>query len=308
MFNEWLVTLLPYTPRFLVKAFAAPYIAGEDIAAAMQVCQELKAAGFSTTLDILGEAVHDPAAAQMALGRYLDLMDQIGQHDISRNISIKGTALGLAFDFNAARENIRKLVAAARERGIFVRLDMENSPYTQVTIDIYRELHREFHNIGIVLQAYLYRSLEDVKLLASEKANLRICKGIYQEPPEIAIQDREAIRDHYLQMLEIQLKDGAYTGIATHDLVLIQKAREMIARLQIPADRYEFQALLGVPILSTLHHLRDEGHKVRIYVPFGADWFAYASRRLKENPNLAGYILKNILKRRGYALTDGRKS
>lgn len=308
MFNELLVSLLPYTPHSLVKIFAAPYIAGEDTQAAMQVCQELKQAGFATTLDILGEAVHDPPAAQAALERYLQLMDDILAHDISRNISIKGTALGMAFDFQAARRNIRSLVAEAQQRGIFVRLDMENSPYTQITIDIYRELHRDFANIGMVLQAYLYRSLDDVKLLAAEKANLRICKGIYQEPPEIAIQDREAIRDHYLQILEIQLKEGSYTGIATHDLVLIEKAQEMIRRLQIPSEKYEFQALLGVPIQETLKALIRDGHKVRIYVPFGADWFAYASRRLKENPNLAGYIVKNLFKRRDYGPANGKAS
>jgi len=285
---------MPLAPRFIVKMISKRYIAGEDITAAMASCEQLNKKGFLTTVDILGESVSAEEQTRQARDSYLKLIDEVVKHGITRNISLKPTALGLELSENLAFENISAIVKKAHESGVFVRIDMEDSPYTTKTIDIYERLREDHPQLGTVIQAYMHRSMDDVKKIADHGGNLRICKGIYKESPEIAYQDYQEVRENYLRLVKEMLMEGAYVGIATHDTYLIDKSLEMISELKISADKYEFQALLGVPIVNRLDALIQQGHRVRIYVPFGSEWYAYSSRRLKENPDMAGYVLKNL--------------
>ena len=296
MLNRLIVATMPLMPRWFIKQFSKRYIAGEAVEDAIRVCTRLKADGFETTLDILGESISTPDEANTSRDSYIELIRTISQHPISKNISLKPTALGLSLDENLALENIGAVIKVAQENDFFVRIDMEDSPYTTKTLHIYNTLRQEYPRIGVVIQAYLHRSAEDVTAVAASDGNLRICKGIYKESPTIAFQDKEAIRENYLQLVKTMLNAGAYVGIATHDIYLIDTLEAYIRDKSIGAENYEFQALLGVPIEARLSKLRDAGHTVRLYVPFGEQWYAYSSRRLRENPDVAGYVLKNLFK------------
>ena len=285
---------MPLAPRFFVRAVSKRYIAGENAEAAIQKCLDLKAEGFVTTLDILGESVTEQAQAEAALESYLDLISHVASSGIEKNISLKPTALGLGLSENLAFRNISEIVRKANDSGLFIRIDMEDSPYTDQTIHMHDQLKASFDNLGTVIQAYLHRSHDDVRKLAAQGGNLRICKGIYKESPQIAFQEKQEVRDNFMLLVREMLTQGAYVGIATHDTYLIDESLKLIKELNMPADRYEFQALLGVPIVDKLKSLLQDGHKVRIYVPYGVDWYAYSSRRLKENPDIAGYVLKNL--------------
>ena len=296
MFNKLIVALMPLAPRFIVKMVSKRYIAGEESAAAIAVCRELQARGYLTTLDILGESVTTVEQANAGRDHYLTLIDDVVNSGIEKNISLKPTALGLSISPELARTNITTILEKAARADIFIRIDMEDSPYTSQTIALYEELRQTFPLLGTVIQAYMRRSLKDVQHLAAADGNLRICKGIYKEAPEIAYQDPEEIRQNYLLLIKEMLTKRAYVGIATHDIRLIDQTLGMIEELGNTPDQYEFQALLGVPISRRLDTLLAAGHRVRIYVPFGSEWYAYSSRRLKENPDIAGYVLKNLWK------------
>ncbi|MCF7827232.1 MAG: proline dehydrogenase family protein [Candidatus Marinimicrobia bacterium] len=294
MFNKLIVALMPLAPRFIIKMVSKRYIAGEDTAAAMAACKRLKAQGFLTTVDILGESVTTDGQAREARDSYLELINIVTENQIEKNISLKPTALGLALSADLAFDYISAIVKKAHESGVFIRIDMENSPYTDKTLEFYERLSGQYPGLGTVIQAYMHRSMDDVTKIAARGGNLRICKGIYKESPSIAYQNAEEIRRNYLKLVREMLVQGAYVGIATHDQYLIDETVKLIAELKISPDKYEFQALLGVPIDKRLEALVAAGHKVRIYVPFGSEWYAYSSRRLKENPDVAGYVLKNI--------------
>jgi proline dehydrogenase len=297
VFNKLIVALMPLASKFVIKFFSKRYIAGEDTHSAIQKCSELQALGFLTTLDILGESISKQSQAEAALQSYLSLITTVANSGIEKNISLKPTALGLGLSENLAFRNISEIVKKASEENVFIRIDMEDSPYTSQTIHIHNQLKSNFNNLGTVIQAYLHRSEEDVRLLAAAGSNLRICKGIYKESPAIAFQGKQEIRDNFMKLVLEMLSRGAYVGIATHDPYLIDESLKLISAENISKDRYEFQALLGVPIMEKLNSLISQGHKVRIYVPYGDDWYAYSSRRLKENPDIAGYVLKNLFKR-----------
>lgn len=288
---------MPLAPKFIVKLFSRRYIAGEDAAAAIQKCLELQSQGFLTTLDILGESITHQKQAEAALESYLNLITMVDESGIEKNISLKPTALGLGLSEDLGFRNISAIVEKANEVGLFIRIDMEDSPYTSQTIQIHNLLKAQFSNLGTVIQAYLHRSEADVRAIASAGGNLRICKGIYRESPSIAYQDKQEVRDNFMALVREMLVEGAYVGIATHDTYLIDESLKLVKELDIPSDRYEFQALLGVPIQEKLRSLIQDGHRVRIYVPYGVDWYAYSSRRLKENPDIAGYVLKNLFSR-----------
>lgn len=285
---------MPLAPKFIVKMISKRYIAGEDTASAMVTCQKLKDQGFLTTVDILGESVTSNEQALEARDSYLDLITEVSKNNIAKNISLKPTAMGLGLSADLANEYIAAIVKKANEAGVFIRIDMEDSPYTDQTLEMYDRLRSQYPQLGTVIQAYMHRSLDDVKQIAATKGNLRICKGIYKESPQIAYQDADEIRQNYLKLVKEMLVSGAYVGIATHDPVLLDGSLQIINDLKISPDKYEFQALLGVPIVKRLEELTSKGHRVRIYVPFGSEWYAYSSRRLKENPDVAGYVLKNL--------------
>ena len=297
IFDRAIVRALPAVPRPVVKRLSSRYIAGTTLADACDVVRELNADRKEATLDVLGEEVKLREEAIGLRDAYRRALDTIEEDSLRSNISVKLTALGLKLDRDLCRSNLIALVEEAAQFGNFVRIDMEDSSTTSETLALYRVLREEQRdNLGIVLQAALKRTLSDVAALADLRPNVRVCKGIYVEPPEIAFQEDETIRLNFLDALEALFDLGSYVGIATHDDWLIGEALALIERRGLARDGYEFQMLLGVrPELGD--ELVREGHRLRIYVPFGRRWYEYSIRRLQENPKLAGYVALDTLKR-----------
>ena len=295
--NSLLATIMPYLPKSLVRPFAKPYVAGETIDSVIKITKELNGHGFSTTLDILGEFVNSKEEANKIKKAYSELIKRISIEKLDSTISVKLTHLGLSIDPNLGEENIYSLSLTGKENNVGVTIDMENSTYTSKTFDIYKKAVIKNEQIGAVIQAYLYRSLDDIKELDSSTLNLRICKGIYNESPAIAIQDRIAINDNYFEMAKTLLNGQGYACLATHDLTLIDRLESFIESNDISPNKFEFQVLYGVPMGNKLEQLKEKGYKIRIYVPFGEAWFEYSVRRLKENPKIISYVLRNLFKK-----------
>ncbi len=295
--NSSIVSMIRIMPRWFIHPFARTYVAGESIEETVPVVKKVNDRGFTCTLDILGEHVQSAAAAENITREYCDLYDVIATENMNCNISIKLTHIGLALDKNIAAVNLVRILKQAKLHSNFCRIDMENSPYTQQTIDLYKDCVSKYPNIGIVLQAYLKRSLEDAHALNTPTFNTRICKGIYNEPETIALQDRTAIQDNFFQITKEILLGNGFAAIATHDIPLIDRIDDWIESTQVSSDRFEFQVLYGVPMKDRLERLLDKGYTVRQYVPFGKEWFDYSLRRLKENPKIMSYVLGNLFKR-----------
>lgn len=290
--------LLPAVPKPVVGYFSKRYIAGTTADEALAVVRTLRTEGAMATLDILGEFIASAEEADANARAYDALVRRIAAERLpDTNVSVKLTAFGLLLDRARCLANMRALVATAREAGNFVRIDMEDSPCTSATIEIYRTLRAEFPgHVGLVLQARLRRTLADVEALTGEKANFRLCKGIYLEPRAIAYTDAEIIRSNFVAVLARMLERGAYVGIATHDERLVWEATRLVRKHGLPREAYEFQMLLGVEDELRRILLKD-GHRVRVYVPYGAQWYAYSVRRLRENPQIAGYAFKALFQR-----------
>ena len=295
--NTSIVSMIRVMPRWSIHPFARTYVAGESIEETVPVVKKVNDCGFTCTLDILGEHVQSAEEAENITQEYCDLYDVISTENMNCNISIKLTHIGLALDKNIAAVNLVRILKQAKLHSNFCRIDMENSSYTQQTIDLYKDCVSKYPNIGIVLQAYLKRSLEDAHALNTPSFNTRICKGIYNEPETIAFQDRTAIQDNFFQITKEILLGNGFAAIATHDIPLIDRIDEWIESTQISSDRFEFQVLYGVPMKGRLERLLDKGYTVRQYVPFGKEWFDYSLRRLKENPKIMSYVLGNLFKR-----------
>ncbi len=287
------VTFLPLVPRRVVGYISRSYIAGETLDDGIAQVRALGEEGCTASLDILGEEVKRAEETEVITRHYLEALARIRSSGVVSNISIKPTALGLNLDPDLCETNLRSLLTRARESGNFVRIDMEDSGMTTATLDLYRRLRADFDNVGVVLQAYLKRSMEDIETLKALKVNVRICKGIYIESPEIAWKDRQRIRDSYMEMVEALLSSGCFVGIATHDRQLVERSFDLIDRLKLVQDRYEFQMLLGVGS-ALRREIITAGHRMRVYVPFGADWYSYSTRRLKENPAIAGHVFRDF--------------
>jgi proline dehydrogenase len=290
---------LPAVPKPIVGFFSKRYIAGSSRKDAFRVVRELQREGAMSTLDILGEFTASTARADANTQDYIDLIRQIASekfHDA--NVSVKLTALGLLLDDKRCLENMRSLVAAASETNGFVRIDMEDAQCTDRTLAAYRTLREEFPGrVGVVLQARLRRTLDDVDAVTNAPANFRLCKGIYLEPRSIAYTDPQLIRDNFTWTLERMFERKAYVGIATHDERLVWEALRLIRRFGLTREQYEFQMLLGVEE-ELRRILLEAGHRLRVYVPYGEEWYAYSVRRLRESPQIAGYALKALLHRR----------
>jgi proline dehydrogenase len=292
-----IVRVLPAVPRPVVKRLSSRYIAGTTLAEASEVVRELNSQGKEATLDVLGEEVTLREEATGLRDAYRRALDTIDEDGLRSNVSVKLTALGLKLDVGLCRSNLIALVEEAAPFGNVVRIDMEDSSTTSETLALYRGLREEGHeNLGVVLQSALKRTLADIEALADLKPNVRVCKGIYVEPSEIAYQDDEIVRLNFLDALEALFDLGSYVGIATHDDWLIGEALALIERRKLPEDAYEFQMLLGVRPERGDELVR-EGHRLRVYVPFGRRWYEYSVRRLQENPKLAGYVALDTLKR-----------
>ncbi len=292
MLNQLIIKMMPLIPKAIIHQVAKKYIAGDELSDAVRVTKDFAKMGGMTTVDVLGEFVSSRDRALHEKEMSSLVIDAIIENKLPTYLSVKPTSLGLGIDFDFAYNNIKELLTKANEHNIFLRIDMENAPYTTSTLELYKKFRAEgFDNVGFVVQAYMFRSIEDIKALAKYKPNTRLCKGIYKESPQIAFQNREEVRDNYKKLLDYMLDNGYYTGIATHDDVLIDYAYNALSKRGMKREEYEFQMLLGVREEKRNSILKD-GHRMRIYVPFGKDWYGYSSRRLKENPNMAGYIFK----------------
>jgi proline dehydrogenase len=294
--------LLPYMPKKFVWIFSKRYIAGKKIEDAIRVSKELNIHGIKVTVDLLGEFITKLEEADRNKIEYLDIIDTFVKENIDGNFSLKPTMFGLLIDKNVCYANIREIVAKAASYNNFVRIDMEDSQCVDLEIELYRKLKAEFpKNVGLVVQAYLKRTLTDLENMMDLHSkeiplNYRLCKGIYVEPAEIAYKKYEEINQHFLEDLEFMFKNGVYPGIATHDKPLVDGAYKLIEKYKVPKNMYEFQMLYGVtPDLRK--SIVEKGHTMRVYVPFGEQWFAYSTRRLKENPKMAWLIIKAIFVR-----------
>tara|TARA_Y100001949_G_scaffold11201_4_gene8347 strand:- start:1255 stop:2169 length:915 start_codon:yes stop_codon:yes gene_type:complete len=294
LINNLIIQIIPFLPKFFVKIVASPYIAGITDEEMLENVKKLNDKGFKVAIDILGEHVKTKDEATAVTNRYANLYNEITNRKLQANISIKLTHIGQDLGQNFVQNNLFKLVEAAKNNNNFLRLDMENTPYTDQTIKLYEIMKEKYDKIGIVIQSYLKRSMSDIERLADENFNVRICKGIYVEDEELVFNDYSLIRESFIELVKKCLEKGTYVGIATHDEYLIDNIYSWIIENDISKNKYEFQVLHGVPMQKKLKKLINEGNTVRVYLPYGDNWYDYSVRRLKENPKMAGYIIKNI--------------
>jgi proline dehydrogenase len=288
LLDSAIVRLLPAVPKPVVQRFSARYIAGATLAEAVAVVCELNAGGKMATVDVLGEEITREDETRGIAQAYRDVLAAIEKESLDSNVSIKPTALGLGLSYELCRENLLDILGA----GNFVRIDMEDSTTTDETLRLYRELREDGHdNLGVVLQARLRRTTDDIAALADLRPSVRICKGIYLEPAAIAFTDPEAIRVNFLACLDALLDAGCYVGVATHDEWLIGESLARVSQRGLGREEYELQMLLGVRE-ERRDELVAEGHRLRVYVPYGEQWYEYSVRRLQENPAMAGTIAR----------------
>ena len=290
LLDRAIVRLLPAVPRPVVQRLSSRYIAGPSLDDAVRVVRRLNAKGKLATVDVLGEEITSADEARAITGQYHDALARIDEEGLDANVSVKLTGLGLEFDLELCREHLEAVVIDAAARGSFVRIDMEDSSTTDRALELFRSMRTAGHeNVGVVLQSYLRRTEGDVPGLD----NVRLCKGIYVEPEEVAFQADDEVRANYVRCLEALVAQDAYVGIATHDEHLIGEALRIVSGL--PPERYEFQMLLGVRP-DRADELVAAGHRLRVYVPYGSDWYRYSVRRLQENPRLAGYVAAGLFR------------
>ncbi len=280
-----------YGLRFGAKRF----VSGESIAEAISKVTELNNSGRVVTLDHLGEFVYTKEEANESTIMSLKTLDEIHASGVQSHLSVKMTSLGLDIDKDLCLSNMRKIVSRANQYGNFVRIDMEDYAHCQITIDIYEELRQEFDNVGLVIQAYLYRTEEDMKHLNVLQSNLRLVKGAYKESPDVAFPEKKDVDENYKKIIEMHMLNGNYTAVASHDEKIIQFTKELADKHGIAKDKFEFQMLYGI-CEDLQNKLVEEGYKVRVYVPYGKDWFGYFMRRLAERPANVWFILKNLFK------------
>jgi proline dehydrogenase len=275
--------------------FARRFIAGENLGEAIEACRAIESRGMLFTLDQLGESVTNRREADEATGMYLTMLERIVAAGIERNISLKLTQLGLDINRALSEDNLRRILEAAKRHGFFVRIDMENSPYTQVTLDVFERMWAEgYHHTGVALQSALYRSEDDLKRVNALGARVRLIKGAYKEPNDVAYQKKADVDAAYVRMTEALLACGTYPAIATHDPAMIAATRRIATERRIASDRFEFQMLYGIRRdLQTA--LVQEGYRVRVYVPFGREWFPYFMRRLGERPANVLFVARGIV-------------
>ena len=296
VFDRALAATLPLVPRPVVRRFADRYMAGETLEDAVTTVRRLNDRGVMGTVDVLGEFIRAPEEAEATAATYEHVLDAIAAERLDANISVKLSGLGIELDAELADEMLARVLAAADRHGIFVRIDMEDSGLTDRTLRIYRRLREAGHErVGVVLQARLRRTMDDVEALAGLTPNVRVVKGIYIEPEEIAYRDPAAINGNFVRAVDRLLAGGSYVAVATHDRPLIEEVLTVIERRLVPREGYEFQMLLGVAE-DVRHRLVAAGHRVRVYVPFGNAWYAYSVRRLKENPSIAGYVARDVMR------------
>jgi proline dehydrogenase len=298
MFDRLVQHGLPLVPKAVVGRVARRYVAGESLGDAVRTIRELNAEGAMATVDVLGEEVTERGRAAEAVAEYIRLLERIDSEGIDANVSIKPTLVGLKVDEHLCEEHVETIVARAAELGNFVRIDMEDRSCTDATLRIFRSIVARHGHAGVVLQAYMRRTIADIRELLPIKPNVRICKGIYREPRTVAWKDFDTIRANFIYAMDTLLENGCYVGIATHDPMLVWAGMRTVDRLALERQQYEFQMLLGVdPELRRI--ILGAGHRLRVYVPYGRDWYPYSIRRLRENPTVARYVLASMLRGTG---------
>jgi proline dehydrogenase len=281
--------------KYGLRFGARRFVAGETIRQAIEVVQQLNQTGRVVTLDHLGEFVFTEAEAKESADMCLQTLDAIHEFAVISSLSLKMTSLGLDIGKDLCMKNMRRILDRAKQNGNFVRIDMEDYAHCQVSLDIYRELRKEYDNVGIVIQAYLYRTEQDIQDLNEYKANLRLVKGAYKESPEVAFPEKIDVDKNYKKIIAMHLKNGNYTAIASHDEAIIRFTKELVKKEGISKDQFEFQMLYGI-CEDLQKQLVKEGYKVRVYVPYGIDWYGYFMRRLAERPANVWFVLKNMFK------------
>ena len=294
LLNRLILSLIESLPGPLVKRFALRYIAGERLDDAVRVVREINSKGMMGTIDVLGENISTREESLGAVRECEEVLRTIHRDHLDASLSIKLTQFGLKIDQGFCYSNVKRLLEIASDYGCFVRIDMEDSSTTNETLELYGRLRSEgFESVGVVIQANMRRSEEDVRRLIPMRANIRLCKGAYVEPKAVAFQEREEVRNSFMRLLKMLLNERCYVGIATHDDFLVKGAYQLTRERNLPDSVYEFQMLYGVKI-----RLRDkitgDGHRLRVYVPFGQHWYAYSIRRFKENPQIVGYVLRAL--------------
>lgn len=281
----------------LSRKFAGRFVAGETLDEAIQAARVLNEKGISTSLDLLGESVTDKSEAARSRDEIIEILDRIAETGVDANVSVKLTQMGLDLSEETCVTNMHKVLARARKHDIFVRIDMEGSPFTERTLKLFSQrLHPEFGDLtGVVIQSYMRRSAADVEALIAMQARVRLCKGAYAEPPDIAFQERREVSESYAELMEHLVQRGNYPGIATHDEELVRRTLEFVKKENISADRFEFQMLYGVR-RDLQRKLRDDGYNMRVYIPFGTQWYPYLMRRLAERPANLAFITISVLK------------
>ena len=299
MLNKFIANTLPYMPKKLIWIFSKRYIAGETIEDGLKACQELNQQGVEVTVDLLGEFITTIQQAEENKIKYIEIIERFTSAEIIGNFSLKPTMFGLLIDKDICFTNIEDVIRKAAEKKSFVRIDMEDSQCVDSEMEMYRKLQQKYPaHVGLVVQAYLRRTKNDLMNLSNihvngTPLNFRLCKGIYIEPKHIAFKTYDEVCEHYLDDLNFMFDHKMYVGIATHDKYLVDRATRMIEEKNIDKTKYEFQMLYGVtPELRS--GIVKQGHKMRVYVPFGKDWFGYSTRRLKENPEVASHIIKAL--------------
>ena len=277
------------------RRVASRFVAGDNIQAAAEAVRVLNQKGFTTTTDYLGEMVTREEDAQRARDEYLQALETIHANKLDSNVSLKLTQFGLGIAEDFCRQNVEAVITRAKEFNNFVRIDMEGSPYTDATIRVFKSLRAQYENVGIVFQAYLYRTEKDIQDVLEMRGRIRLCKGAYKEPPEIAFKEKSGTDANFIKLMKILLQSGVYHGIATHDPAMIQATKEFSTRSNIAKDQFEFQMLYGIR-RDLQDQLLKEGYRVRIYVPYGGEWYSYLMRRMAERPANLLFVLRNLIR------------
>ena len=297
LINTFIYTILKFSPKRIVKIFSKRYVAGFSFKETLDICKNLNNEGFALTLDMLGEHTKTKQESDFITNQYKKLLITINEERINANISIKPSHIGHDLSLDFFEKNLLILIKKAQEFSNFIRIDMESSQLTDDTIYIYKKLSKEYPNFGIVLQSYLFRTYDDIKSLDKSNLNFRLCKGIYRESADIAYQNKQKINESYLAILDYAISNQIYVGIATHDEALLKESYKIIKKHSADRKNFEFQGLYGVPLQKWYKKHFENDYKVRIYVPFGINWYEYSLRRIKENPSIAKYVIKNLFKR-----------
>ena len=295
--NTIFFNTLKIFPKRFIKIFSKRYVAGFTLEETLNICKNLNSKGFALTLDILGEHTKSAEEAKNITNQYQNLFESIHKNNLDANISVKPTHIGHDLGKETFKSNLSILLDTANNYSNFIRIDMESSNLTDDTLSVYSDLFKENENLGIVLQAYLHRTLKDLRNLSNENLNFRLCKGIYKESSDIAFQRKEEINKNYIKILDYALSKQIYIGIATHDESILEESYRLIKKHKAKPKNFEFQALYGVPLDKWYKKHFRNNYKVRLYMPFGDDWYDYSLRRIKENPSIAMYVLKNLFKK-----------